>query len=46
MLTFEERLLCGNPLQEIGSGFEQDSEPTRVFGPVANTKNEQQGHVL
>ena len=37
MLTFEERVLCGNPLQRFGSGLEPDPEPTREFGPVANT---------
>jgi len=37
MLTFEERVLCANPLQRLGSGLEPDPEPTREFGPVANT---------
>ena len=37
MLTFEERVLCGNPLQYFASGLEPDPEPTRAFGPVANT---------
>ena len=37
MLTFVERVLCGNPLQWFGSGLEPDPEPTREFGPVANT---------
>jgi len=37
MLTFEERVLCGNTLQRFGSGLEPDPEPTREFGPVANT---------
>jgi hypothetical protein len=37
MLTFEERILCGNTLQRLGSGLEPDTEPTREFGPVANT---------
>jgi hypothetical protein len=37
MLTFEERVLCGNPLQRFGSRLEPDPEPTREFGPVANT---------
>jgi len=37
MLTFEERVLCGNLLQRNGSGLEPDREPTREFGPVANT---------
>jgi len=37
MLTFEERVLYGNPLQRFGSGLEPDPEPTREFGPVANT---------
>jgi len=40
MLTVEERVLCGNPLQRFGSGLEPDPEPTREFGPVANTSNE------
>jgi hypothetical protein len=39
MLTFEETVLCGNPLQRFGSGLELDPEPTREFGPVANTTN-------
>jgi len=38
MLTFEERVLCGNPLQRFGSGLEPDPESTREFGPVANTR--------
>jgi len=37
MLTFEERVLCGNPLQRFRSGLEPDPEPTWEFGPVANT---------
>jgi hypothetical protein len=37
MMTFEERVLCGNPLQRFGSGLEPDPEPTWDFGPVANT---------
>jgi len=37
MLTFEERVLCGNPLQRSGSGSDPDPEPNRDFGPVANT---------
>ena len=37
MLTFQERVLCGNPLQRFGSGLEPDPQPTREFGPVANT---------
>ena len=37
MLTFEERVLCGNPLQRSGSGSEPDPEPNRAFRPVANT---------
>jgi len=36
-MTFEERILCGNPLQRFGSGLEPDPELTRKFGPVANT---------
>ena len=47
MLSFEERFLCGNPLQQFSSGLEPDPEPTREFGPVANTNlKEQQDHVL
>jgi hypothetical protein len=37
MLTFEERVLSGNPLQRFGFGLELDPEPTWEFGPVANT---------
>jgi len=40
MLTFEERVLCGNPLQRFGSGMEPDPEPTWEFGHVANTNLE------
>ena len=29
MLTFEERVLGGNPLHRFGSGLEPDPEPTR-----------------
>ena len=39
MLTFEERVLCGNPLQRFGSRLEPDPEPTLEFGPVANTSH-------
>jgi len=39
MLTFQERVLCGNPLQRFGSGLELDTEPTREFGPIANTRH-------
>jgi hypothetical protein len=42
---FEERVLCGNPLQRSGSGSEPDPEPNRAFGPVANT-NSAVGSVL
>jgi hypothetical protein len=38
MLTFEERVLCGNPLQQSGSGSEPDLDPNRAFGPVVNTR--------
>jgi hypothetical protein len=41
MLTFEEWVLCGNPLQRFGSELEPDPEPTQEFGPVGNTRNEQ-----
>jgi hypothetical protein len=37
MLTFEEQVVSGNPLQWSGSGLEPDPEPNRDFGPVANT---------
>jgi len=37
MLTFEEQVLYGDPLQWFGSGLEPDPEPTREFGPIANT---------
>jgi len=37
MLTFEEWVLCGNPLQWFGSGLEPDPELTREFGPIAHT---------
>jgi len=40
MSTFEERVMCGNPLQQFGSGLEPDPEPTREFGPVANTMDD------
>ena len=39
MLTFEERVLCGNPLQRFGSGLDPDPEPTRESGPVASTSH-------
>jgi len=45
MLTFEERVLCGNPLQRSGSGSEPDPEPNREFGPVVNT-NVKAGRVI
>jgi len=38
MLTFEERVLCGNTLQQFGSRFETMLEPTREFVHVANTR--------
>jgi hypothetical protein len=37
MLMFEERVLCGNRVQLFGSRLELDLEPTREFGPIANT---------
>jgi hypothetical protein len=40
MLTFEEQVLGGNPLQQSGSGSELDPEPNRKFGPVANPNDE------
>ena len=40
MLTFEERVLYRNRLQRFGSGLEPDPEPTREFGPVANTNKD------
>jgi len=36
MSTVEEWVVCGNQLQQFGSGLEQDSEPTREFEPIAN----------
>jgi len=39
MLTFEERVLCGKPLQRFGSVLEPDPEPTQEFGPVATTRD-------
>jgi hypothetical protein len=39
MLTFEEWVLGGNPLQQSGSGLELDPELNWEFGPVANTSN-------
>jgi hypothetical protein len=35
MLTFDERDLGGNLLQQSGSGSELDPEPNRGFAPVA-----------
>jgi hypothetical protein len=40
MLTFEEQGSCGNPLQRSGSESDPDPEPTRGFGPVANTNHQ------
>ena len=37
MLTIEEWVLCGNPLQWSGCGSDPDLEPNREFGPVADT---------
>jgi hypothetical protein len=37
MLTFEERVSCGNPLQRSDSGLDPDPEPNQDFGPGANT---------
>jgi len=45
MLTFQQQVLCGNPLQRFSSGFEPDPEPTREFGPVANTSGASQSIV-
>ena len=36
-VDFEERVLCGNPLQLFSSGLESDPEPTQKSGPIANT---------
>ena len=41
MLTFEEQVSCGNPLQQFRSGLAPGPELTRQFGPVANTSNAQ-----
>jgi hypothetical protein len=45
MLTFEEQVLCGNPLQRFSSRLEPDPEPTREFGPVANTSTPLAHHI-
>jgi hypothetical protein len=37
MLTFEEHVVCGNTLQQSGSGWEPDPEPNSAFEPVANS---------
>jgi len=37
MLTFEEGVLCGNRLQQSGSGSEPNLEPNREFRPAADT---------
>jgi len=37
MLTIEEWVLSGNPVQRFGSGLEPDPELMREFGPVANS---------
>jgi len=37
MLTFGERVLCGNPLHQFGSRLEPHPDLTREFGLVANT---------
>jgi hypothetical protein len=42
MLSFEKRVLCGNPLQRFGSGLEPDPEPTWKFEQVANTSIQMQ----
>jgi len=39
MLTFEERVLCGNLLEWFGSGLEPDPEVSWEFVPVANIIN-------
>jgi hypothetical protein len=36
MLTYEAWVLGGNLLQQSSAGSEQDLEPKREFGPVAN----------
>jgi len=45
MLTFEERVWCGNGLQWFVSGLEPDLEPTREFGLVVNTNYHGDGDV-
>jgi hypothetical protein len=37
MLTVEQRVWCGNPVQQFGAGMEPQPEPTPEFGPIANT---------
>jgi len=37
MLTFEERVLCGNMLQQASSGSDPDPELNSEIGPTANT---------
>jgi len=46
MFTFEVGVLCGNPLQQFGSGLEPDPEPTRESGPVANTTNDARWKII
>jgi hypothetical protein len=40
MLTFEERVWCGNQLQQSGSGLELDPQLNQEIGPVANTSQQ------
>jgi hypothetical protein len=37
MLNCEEWVLCGNELQQFGSGLEADTNLNREFGPVGTT---------
>jgi len=46
MSTFEKQGLCGNPSQRFGSVLEPDPEPTREFGPIANTRQNADIHAL
>jgi hypothetical protein len=39
MLTFEEHVWCGKPLQRSGSGLEPEPESNWEIGPVANTNS-------
>jgi len=38
--------VCGNSLQQFGSGLEPDPEPTMEYGPVANTMPDYKNHIV